>query len=141
MCGWRCRLPMPRASRSARATLSRSPLPGVRSKPRRESPTSATASCSYRFTTGYWDRPEDETHDHSRAANGLTITDWDPVSKQPLFKTAAAHVSRVSAGDGQPAPAPTNTASGPVNAEVSPTRGGDAAEVTEQLSVPAGGTR
>jgi hypothetical protein len=29
-----------------------------------------------------------------RAANELTITAWDPVSKQPLFKTAACRVSR-----------------------------------------------
>lgn len=93
------------------------------------------------FHYGYWDRPEDKAPDRSRAANELTITDWDPVSKQPLFKTAAVHVSRVSASDGQPAPAPTNTASGPVNPEMPPTRGGATAEVTEQLSVPVGGTR
>lgn len=93
------------------------------------------------FHYGYWDRPADESHDRSRAANELTITDWDPASKQPLFKTAAAAVSRISAGDGQPAPAPTNTASGPVDAEVPPTRGGPAAAVSEQLSVPVGGTR
>ena len=41
------------------------------------------------------------------------MTVWDPVSKQPSFKTAACRVTRLRAGDG-PAPAPTNTASAPV---------------------------
>lgn len=61
--------------------------------------------------------------------------------REPLFKTAAAAVNRIAAGDGQPAPAHTNTASRPVDAEVPPTRGGPAAGVSEQLSVPVGGTR
>jgi len=30
-----------------------------------------------------------------RQANALTMTDWDPVSKQPTFKTAACQVTRV----------------------------------------------
>ncbi len=50
-----------------------------------------------------------------RAANELTITAWDPVSKQPQFKTAAVRVTRLPAGTG-PAPAPANTASAPVAA-------------------------
>ena len=65
------------------------------------------------FHYGYWDatrRPDGAT---SRAANELTITDWDPVSKQPLFKTAAARVTRLRSGTG-PAPAPTTAASAPV---------------------------
>lgn len=44
------------------------------------------------FHYGYWDVAEAE-RDHERAANELTLTDWDPVSKQPIFKTAAARVS------------------------------------------------
>lgn len=48
------------------------------------------------------------------AANELTLTAWDPVSKQPEFKVAAVCVQRVRAGDG-PAPAPTTTASAPVD--------------------------
>jgi anaerobic selenocysteine-containing dehydrogenase len=44
------------------------------------------------FHYGYWDSgPEG----HHRAANELTLTDWDPVSKQPIFKTAAAAVRRI----------------------------------------------
>jgi anaerobic selenocysteine-containing dehydrogenase len=50
------------------------------------------------FHYGYWDssgggpRPG---HPGS-AANELTITDWDPVSKQPLFKTSTARVQAVT---------------------------------------------
>jgi anaerobic selenocysteine-containing dehydrogenase len=62
------------------------------------------------FHYGYWDADEMQ---HETAANELTITAWDPVSKQPTFKTAAARVTRVAEGDGA-APAPTTTASEPV---------------------------
>jgi anaerobic selenocysteine-containing dehydrogenase len=44
------------------------------------------------FHYGYWDSGDDEP---PRAANELTITAWDPVSKQPLFKVAAVAVDRV----------------------------------------------
>jgi anaerobic selenocysteine-containing dehydrogenase len=47
------------------------------------------------FHYGYWDT---STDDHERAANELTLTDWDPASKQPIYKTAAAAVSRVVGG-------------------------------------------
>jgi ferredoxin-nitrate reductase len=33
-------------------------------------------------------------HYSEHAANELTITSWDPVSKQPLFKVAAARVRK-----------------------------------------------
>jgi anaerobic selenocysteine-containing dehydrogenase len=62
------------------------------------------------FHYGYWDATPSDGH--HRAANELTLTDWDPVSKQPIFKTAAAQVHRVRAGTG-PASAPTATASAP----------------------------
>ena len=42
------------------------------------------------FHYGYWDEP-----DRSRAANELTMTEWDPVSKQPYFKHAAGRVQKV----------------------------------------------
>ncbi|TPV49878.1 nitrate reductase [Pseudarthrobacter phenanthrenivorans] len=65
------------------------------------------------FHYGYWDTGAGhEPEGNGRAANELTITDWDAASKQPIFKTAAARVRRVGGGDG-PAPAPTNTASAP----------------------------
>lgn len=39
------------------------------------------------FHYGYWDNPE-----RPRAADELTITGWDPVSKQPYFKYAAVRI-------------------------------------------------
>ncbi|MEU4098720.1 nitrate reductase [Streptomyces sp. NPDC026673] len=51
--------------------------------------------------------------DSTTAANELTLTGWDPVSKQPELKVAAVAVERVATGAG-PAPAPVNTASAPV---------------------------
>ena len=79
------------------------------------------------FHYGHWDS---ET---SRAANELTITQWDAASKQPLFKTAAARIERVERSDGRPAPAPTTTASRPANPGVAPTVGGPDALVDEDL--------
>ncbi|MDP1848435.1 MAG: molybdopterin-dependent oxidoreductase [Solirubrobacteraceae bacterium] len=46
------------------------------------------------FHYGYWDADGD-CGEHRRAANELTITAWDPVSYQPLFKVAAVAVSKV----------------------------------------------
>jgi hypothetical protein len=61
------------------------------------------------------------------------MTEWDPVSKQPILKVAAVRVERVAAGTG-PSPAPTTTASRPPEgAGVPPTVGGPDAEVTEVL--------
>ena len=81
------------------------------------------------FHYGTWDTA-DLTPDRSgRQANELTMTVWDPVSKQPYFKTAACRVTKVRAGDG-PSPAPTTAASAPGPAEtptdpkVPPTGGG-----------------
>ena len=84
------------------------------------------------FHYGYWDTPGGSAPEGKggRAANELTITDWDPVSKQPLFKTAAANVRRISPAEG-PSPAPTTTASAPVEGSPPPTLGGRAAEVEE----------
>lgn len=93
------------------------------------------------FHYGYWDVAGGKDADHRRAANELTITDWDPVSKQPIFKTAATRVSRMRAGNGNTAPAPTNTASRPVTGDVAATRGEPFARADEQLktaSTPEG---
>ncbi|GIF69241.1 molybdopterin oxidoreductase [Asanoa ishikariensis] len=43
------------------------------------------------FHYGWWDRGDEPD---GRAANELTLTAWDPVSKQPLFKSAAVRVAR-----------------------------------------------
>jgi anaerobic selenocysteine-containing dehydrogenase len=85
------------------------------------------------FHYGYWDEPGGhQPEEHGRAANELTLTDWDPASKQPLFKTAAAQVELVQSTDGEQSRAPTTTASRPVaGARVAATVGGAAAQVHE----------
>ncbi|WP_148616084.1 molybdopterin oxidoreductase family protein [Nocardioides rubriscoriae] len=68
------------------------------------------------FHYGHYD-PSGGTPDADhRLANELTMTVWDPVSKQPYFKTAACRVVKVRDGDG-PAPAPTTTASAPATTQ------------------------
>ena len=50
------------------------------------------------FHYGYWDEDggfEPVDGRPGRAANELTVTDWDPVSKQPLFKLSAVRINRV----------------------------------------------
>jgi len=90
------------------------------------------------FHYGYFDTAGGHAPDGAgRAANELTITDWDAASKQPIFKTAAAALRKVAAGQG-PSPAPTNTASAPTDPAVPPTRGGPEAEVDEVI---VGGAR
>ncbi|WP_214407085.1 molybdopterin oxidoreductase family protein [Pseudonocardia lacus] len=88
------------------------------------------------FHYGYWDTPDGRSPDgHPRAANELTITEWDPVSKQPLYKVAAARLAKVADGT-RPSPAPTTTASAPARAgSVPPTAGGPEAWTGERLDV------
>jgi anaerobic selenocysteine-containing dehydrogenase len=51
------------------------------------------------FHYGYWDTDDGASPDGAagRAANELTITAWDPVSKQPQFKLAAVRIERAEA--------------------------------------------
>jgi anaerobic selenocysteine-containing dehydrogenase len=89
------------------------------------------------FHYGSWQPDEGATTGAGHGqANELTMTVWDPVSKQPYFKTAACRVTKVREGQG-PSPAPTTTASrpapdagtaGPVS--VPETAGGDATSST-----------
>jgi ferredoxin-nitrate reductase len=57
------------------------------------------------FHYGYWDQAAGDgeggpgPNGRPRAANELTITDWDPVSKQPLFKVAAVRVQKIDDSD------------------------------------------
>ena len=84
------------------------------------------------FHFGYWDSGG-APGEHPTAANELTLTEWDPVSKQPTFKNAAVKVERIAAATG-PAPAPTTTASRPTGTtHVPATAGGPDAESTELL--------
>src|SRR5690606_2653760 len=93
------------------------------------------------FHYGYFDTTGGSGPDGpGRAANELTATDWDPVSKQPLYKTAAARVALYQRGRGATAAAPTTTGSRPVSPKVEPTTGGSAAVAHEQTRlVRAGG--
>jgi predicted molibdopterin-dependent oxidoreductase YjgC len=84
------------------------------------------------FHYGYFDG--DGPSAHPRAANELTITEWDPASKQPLYKVGAVRVTKISDSGGTPAPAPTTTASAPTSdVSVPRTVGGGEAEVEEIL--------
>ncbi|MGI5405059.1 molybdopterin oxidoreductase family protein [Streptomyces sp. CA-135486] len=97
------------------------------------------------FHYGYWDTPagySPEGGTAGRAANETTVTDWDPVSKQPLFKTAAAALTLLQRADGALAPAPTTTASAPTGTRKMPaTTGGRAAHATQTQSSVEGGER
>jgi anaerobic selenocysteine-containing dehydrogenase len=89
------------------------------------------------FHYGYWDTRGGygpATGGAGRAANETTITDWDPASKQPLFKTAAARVTLVEAGHGSASVAPTTTASAPGEPlGVQPTVGGPDTHATQHI--------
>ena len=81
------------------------------------------------FHYGAWDTGR------SRAANELTLTSWDGVSKQPIFKVAAVRLAKVADGGGVPAPAPTTTGSMPVVTDGVPaTAGGPDAEADERMA-------
>ena len=58
---------------------------------RRGSATSCPGTVFVPFHYGYWDDPG-----RPRAANELTLTEWDPVSKQPHFKYAAVRLAKVT---------------------------------------------
>lgn len=73
----------------------RSPRGVVRARLRIADPRPGTVFVPFHY--GYFDTPGgyQPGDDSGRAANELTITDWDPVSKQPLFKVSAAQVTVV----------------------------------------------
>jgi predicted molibdopterin-dependent oxidoreductase YjgC len=81
------------------------------------------------FHYGYFDQSEgDQPGTHPTAANELTLTEWDPVSKQPYYKFAAVRVTKLHDTAGHAAPAPTNTGSAPARA--TPPRGTPVPEPT-----------
>ncbi|WP_106814828.1 molybdopterin oxidoreductase family protein [Microbacterium timonense] len=85
------------------------------------------------FHYGYWEHGRPGPDGSPTAANELTMTEWDPVSKQPIYKVAAVRVEKVADRVG-PAPAPTTTASRPVDASAVPaTVGGPAGQAQESL--------
>jgi anaerobic selenocysteine-containing dehydrogenase len=87
------------------------------------------------FHYGYFDIADGAGPDgtQARAANEITLTEWDPVSKQPVFKVAAVSLRKVRSGSA-PAPAPTTTASRPVSDGITPTLGGPAAQDSGELT-------
>jgi anaerobic selenocysteine-containing dehydrogenase len=90
------------------------------------------------FHYGYWtDGAAAPDTAPATAANEMTITGWDPVSKQPPFKTCAARISKVAdAPNGRPSPAPSVGGSAPVGpgaARVPITTGDDAARAVTRL--------
>ena len=87
------------------------------------------------FHYGYWDEGGVPNGNY-RAANELTITEWDPVSKQPILKIAAVRITKIADGTAA-SPAPTTTASRPVSTagrRVLPTVGGPAAQAKETIA-------
>ena len=89
------------------------------------------------FHYGYFDASTEVSKGHTSAANELTVTEWDPVSKQPLFKNAAVRVEKVADAVG-PSDAPTTTASRPaVPGTVRPTVGGPDAEASGVVDLDA----
>ncbi|MFF3322605.1 molybdopterin oxidoreductase family protein [Streptomyces sp. NPDC002889] len=88
------------------------------------------------FHYGYWDTPDRRGPGPvARAANELTATDWDPASKQPLFKTSTARLTLVRHQQGASA-APTTAAAAPVAQDVAPTRGDTTAQAEENEEGP-----
>ena len=82
------------------------------------------------FHYGYFDEPDGQP----RAANELTMTEWDPASKQPLYKVGAVKVTKIADAGGTPAQAPVNTASAPASdGQLPETAGGRDAEVEESV--------
>jgi predicted molibdopterin-dependent oxidoreductase YjgC len=85
------------------------------------------------FHYGSFDQPDGPP----TAANELTLTEWDPVSKQPYFKFAAVRVTKIADADGVPAPAPTTTGSVPSPHAEGPvperTQGGVSANVMSRV--------
>src|SRR3569832_2244296 len=57
----------------------------------------ATGQVFVPYHYGYWDEPG-----RARAANELTLYEWDPVSKQPHFKYAAVRMAKMLASLEQP---------------------------------------
>jgi anaerobic selenocysteine-containing dehydrogenase len=88
------------------------------------------------FHYGYFDEEAGSGRNGlPRAANEVTLTEWDAVSKQPFFKAGAVRVQKLADGGGMPAPAPTIGAPAPLMtaSRVPPTQGGPAAEASSTI--------
>jgi ferredoxin-nitrate reductase len=87
------------------------------------------------FHYGYFDDPGGSPNGARHAANELTMTEWDPVSKQPYFKGGAVHVVKLADAGGTPSPAPTIGGAAPLIASsaLPPTSGGQMAEALSTI--------
>jgi ferredoxin-nitrate reductase len=82
------------------------------------------------FHYGYFDdRNGSSPNGSAHAANEVTLTEWDPVSKQPFFKAGAVRVVKLADAGGAPSPAPTIGGAAPLvaSSSVPPTSGGRSA--------------
>lgn len=86
------------------------------------------------FHYGYWDTTGSGPDGAGRAANELTLTDWDPASKQPIFKSGAARIRRLADCDG-PAPAPSTAASASATDIGARTVGSSGSEAEQSIHV------
>ncbi len=88
------------------------------------------------FHYGSWQPGDEPRDDPPRAANELTETYWDPVSKQPMFKVAAVAVRKVAGGSGR-TDAPAIGGSAPADRSAAPAvRGGPSAATTSTVGAP-----
>lgn len=93
------------------------------------------------FHYGYFDTEGGSRPDGTaRAANELTRTEWDPVSKQPIYKVTAVRVTKIADG-GRPSLAPTTAASAPVGDIDLHTVGGPRAEAESRSGGVEGAQR
>ena len=102
-----------RGSASRRATRRVESPRGAIEVPRPGRRVHATARCSRRSTTALGPRRRSTPRRRHRQANELTMTVWDPVSKQPLLQDRRLPGRPGRAPATGPAPAPTTTASAP----------------------------
>jgi predicted molibdopterin-dependent oxidoreductase YjgC len=84
------------------------------------------------FHYGYFDEGSFGPQGDPHAANELTMTVWDPVSKQPTFKVMAVKVTRVGPGE-TPAAAPSTGASASIAPDAPVTVGGEAGSADSEV--------
>jgi predicted molibdopterin-dependent oxidoreductase YjgC len=86
------------------------------------------------FHFGYWDNPG-----RARAANEMTLFDWDPLSKQPQFKHSAVRVEKVAAPTTkQPERVDLRPETAPAQGRIAGAVAGAAHAATEAVTAAAG---
>ena len=104
-CGWSCAATDAATLGIQEGDLVRLESPRGRIDVRRASPVSAQGVVFTPFHYGYLDdRNGSSPNGSAHAANELTLTEWDPVSKQPYFKAAAVRVVKLADAGGAAVP-------------------------------------